>query len=158
MSVDSAIPLNPTELHEFLLGGGEMSKVIGAKAWCGTPLGAIENWPQSLRTTVSLCLASTFPISLAWGPQRIQIYNDGYWPLCGAKHPHSMGQDFRECWASAWPAIGEAFESAEKGEARYLENQRKQRRGIKDARSATARKLAELTWTIWNEQRCYIER
>lgn len=34
----------------------------------------------------------------------------------------------------------------------------KQRRGAKDARAATARKLAELTWTIWNEQRCYIER
>ncbi len=34
----------------------------------------------------------------------------------------------------------------------------KQRRGVKDARAATARKLAELTWTIWNEQRCYIER
>jgi len=30
----------------------------------------------------------------------------------------------------------------------------KQRRGVKDARAATARKLAELTWTIWNEQRC----
>lgn len=34
----------------------------------------------------------------------------------------------------------------------------KQRRGVKDARAATARKLAELTWTIWTEQRCYIER
>ena len=34
----------------------------------------------------------------------------------------------------------------------------KLRRGVKDARTATARKLAELTWTVWNEQRCYIER
>jgi hypothetical protein len=40
------------------------------------------------------------------------------------KHPHSMGQDFRECWASAWPAIGEAFARALAGETSYLENQR----------------------------------
>jgi hypothetical protein len=35
-----------------------------------------------------------------------------------------MGQDFSECWASAWPAIGEAFEHALAGETSYLENQR----------------------------------
>jgi PAS domain S-box-containing protein len=101
-----------------------MARTIAAKDWAETPLGPIENWPQSLRTTVSLCLASNFPISLVWGPARTQIYNDGYWPICGAKHPSAMGQDFRECWALAWPVIGEAFESAERGEPRYLENQR----------------------------------
>jgi transposase len=34
----------------------------------------------------------------------------------------------------------------------------KTRRGTQDARTATARKLAELTWTIWTEQRCYEAR
>lgn len=34
----------------------------------------------------------------------------------------------------------------------------KARRGIKDARASTARKLAELTWTIWTERRFYEER
>ena len=73
---------------------GEMGKLVLAKDWSCTPLGPIESWPQSLRTTVSLCLASNFPISIAWGPSRVQIYNDGYWPICAAKHPHSMGQDW----------------------------------------------------------------
>src|SRR5207244_3720475 len=36
----------------------------------------------------------------------------------------SMGQDFSECWASAWPVIGEAFERALAGTTSYLENQR----------------------------------
>src|SRR6266404_4357264 len=108
----------------WLIGGGEMGKVVRAMDWSKTPLGPIESWPQSLRTTVGLCLASNFPISIAWGPKHAQIYNDGYWPICGAKHPHSMGQDFSECWASAWPAIGEAFERALAGETSYLENQR----------------------------------
>src|SRR3982075_1906871 len=109
---------------EWLGGGGEMGRVIRAKDWSQTPLGPIESWPQSLRTTVSLCLASNFPISLAWGPKHVQIYNDGYWPICGGKHPHSMGQDFSECWASPWPVIGEAFARALAGETSFLENQR----------------------------------
>ncbi|UFS69976.1 ATP-binding protein [Geomonas sp. RF6] len=58
------------------------------------------------------------------GPNHIQIYNDGYWPICGGKHPRSMGQDFTECWASCWPEIGEAFQRALAGETSYLENQR----------------------------------
>ncbi len=106
------------------LDSGEMGKLVRSKDWSQTPLGDIDSWPQSLRTTVSLCLASNFPISIAWGPRRVQIYNDGYWPICGAKHPHSMGQDFKECWFSAWPAIGEAFEQASAGRAAFLENQR----------------------------------
>ena len=32
------------------------------------------------------------------------------------------------------------------------------RRGAKDARTAIARKLAELAWTVWTEHRCYEER
>src|SRR5712691_6094251 len=108
----------------WLVGGGEMSKLIRSMDWTKTPLGPIESWPQSLRTTVSLCLSSNFPISLAWGSKHVQLYNDGYWPICGEKHPHSMGQDFSECWASAWPVIGEAFERALAGTTSYLENQR----------------------------------
>lgn len=34
----------------------------------------------------------------------------------------------------------------------------KSRRGVKDARTATARKLAELCWTVWTERREYEER
>ncbi|MBI3477617.1 MAG: response regulator [Acidobacteria bacterium] len=108
----------------WIVAGGEMGKLIRSMDWSQTPLGPIDSWPQSLRTTVSLCLASNFPISLAWGPKHVQIYNDGYWPICGEKHPTAMGQDFSECWASAWPVIGEAFEHALAGETFFLENQR----------------------------------
>ncbi|HEV8335787.1 MAG TPA: ATP-binding protein [Candidatus Polarisedimenticolia bacterium] len=109
---------------EWLVGGGEMAKTIKAKDWSKTPLGPMDSWPQSLRTTVSLVQASNSPISLAWGPGHVQIYNDGYWPICGAKHPASMGQDFRECWASAFPVIGEAYATAWSGKSAYLEKMR----------------------------------
>lgn len=130
MSVDRAAAEGGTNApkHEcredWLVGGGEMAKAIKAMDWSKTPLGPITSWPQSLRTTVSLVQASNSPISLVWGAGHVQIYNDGYWPICGAKHPTSMGQDFRECWASAFPVIGEAYATAWSGKSAYLENMR----------------------------------
>ncbi|MEK6555057.1 MAG: PAS domain S-box protein, partial [Bdellovibrionota bacterium] len=109
---------------DWLSGGGEISDLIRAKDWSATPLGPIELWPQSLRTTVSLCLASNFPINIIWGPEAIQIYNQGYKVLCGGVHPRAIGESYRVTWESAWPAIGEPFERARLGETTFLENQR----------------------------------
>src|SRR5271156_3240619 len=109
---------------EFLAGRGEMAELIRTKDWLQTPLGPIEGWPQSLRTAASLCLASNFPINLIWGPQNTQIYNDGYRVVCGDAHPSALGQDYSVTWKSAWPAIGEPFARARKGETTFLENQR----------------------------------
>jgi PAS domain S-box-containing protein len=108
----------------FLTGGSEMAALILARDWSASPLGPIASWPQSLRTTVSLCLASNFPINIIWGPHNVQIYNDGYRIVCGDKHPAALGMDYTECWASAWPAIGQPFEQACRGETSFLENQR----------------------------------
>lgn len=109
---------------EFLAGGGEMGERPRALDWSATPLGAIEAWPQSLRTTVSLCLASNFPINVIWGAQHTQIYNDGYRDCCGDAHPGAFGEDYSVTWASAWPVIAESFERALTGETVYLQNQR----------------------------------
>ena len=121
--VEPAQGLATTDRRDWLVGGGEMGKLVRSMDWSKTPLGALEDWPQSLRTTVSLCLASVSPFSIIWGSEHIQIYNDGYWPICGTKHPKAMGQDYRECWASAWPAISGGFEAALRGETQYFENQ-----------------------------------
>ena len=118
------LPENKNDVLSILSGGGEMGKLIRAKDWSKTPLGSPDTWPQILRTAVSLCIGSNFPICISWGPHRVQIYNDGYWPITGDMHPFSMGQDFKECWQSAWPVIGQAFEEASLGETRFLENQR----------------------------------
>jgi len=109
---------------DFFVGSGEMTEMIHQTDWSQTPLGPIENWPQSLRTTVSLCLASNFPINIIWGPEHTQIYNDGYRVVCGEAHPLALGEDYSVTWASAWPAIGESFDRALAGETMYIENQR----------------------------------
>ncbi|HEY4069422.1 MAG TPA: response regulator [Burkholderiaceae bacterium] len=109
---------------DFLAGDSDMAALVRAKDWSATPLGPFERWPQSLRTTVSLCLASNFPINIIWGPEHIQIYNDGYRVVCGEAHPRALGEGYHVTWASAWPVIGEPFERARAGTTSFLENQR----------------------------------
>ncbi|MCF5706562.1 response regulator [Pseudomonas syringae] len=115
---------DPNGPSAFLVGDGEMASLIRNKDWSQTPLGPIEHWPQSLKTTVSLCLASNFPINIIWGPEHVQIYNDGYMVICGASHPQALGEPYTVTWASAWPAIGEPFANALAGNTSFLENQR----------------------------------
>jgi len=109
--------------EQFLSGGGEMGALIRSMDWSDNPLGPVENWPQSLRTSVSLCLSSTFPILIAWGPETIQIYNDAYRPICGAMHPQSMGMNFRICWESALEVVGDKFTRGQQGEGTYITDQ-----------------------------------
>lgn len=122
----SLLPATPPLNHDlnWLSGGGEMGALIRTMDWSKTSLGPLESWPQSLRTSVSLCLSSTFPILVAWGPQDVQIYNDAYRPICGAKHPESMGEPFKVCWATALPVVGDAFDRAHEGEGAYIRDQR----------------------------------
>lgn len=46
-------------------GGAEMGALMQALDWSSTPLRLVGDWPQSLRTVVSICLASRFPM-LIW--------------------------------------------------------------------------------------------
>ena len=84
----------------------------------GTP----ETWPQSLRTVVSLLLNSKFPMFIAWGPELAFLYNDGYLPIFGAKHPQALGQPFAEVWSDIWSDIGPLVDRALAGEATFHEN------------------------------------
>lgn len=59
--------------------------------WSASPLGPPDAWPPSLRQAVQLCLNSRFPMLLVWGPKRITLYNDGFLPILGEKHPAGFG-------------------------------------------------------------------
>ena len=90
----------------FLAGGGASGEVARAVDWSRTSLGPAADWPQSLKTIVSVILQSRHPMFLWWGPELIQVYNDAYLPSFGAgKHPVAMGQRGRDCWQEAWPII-----------------------------------------------------
>jgi hypothetical protein len=80
----------------FLAGAGEMGKLVRSIDWHQTPLGALTEWPQSLRTTMSICLNSRFPIAVYWGPEFLMLYNESLIPMVGPKkHPQALGQSAR---------------------------------------------------------------
>jgi PAS domain S-box-containing protein len=111
----------PLEMN-FLADGGEAGALMRGLDWEATPLGAPETWPQSLRTVVSLLLTSKFPMFLAWGPDLAFLYNDGYTPILGGRHPAAMGQPFREVWPEIWDDLTPLVNAALAGEATYREN------------------------------------
>jgi hypothetical protein len=100
------------ETAECLTGGGEMGRLMRAQDWSATPLGPVVGWPQSLKTAVSICLGSRYPIVLWWGKKALtQIYNDAYIPILGrSKHPASLGQSATECWSEIWHIIDPMLE------------------------------------------------
>jgi PAS domain S-box-containing protein len=77
---------------------GELRSLVDVWDWASTPLGPRENWSSSLRTIVSTIIASAFPMAVRWGPEFVLIYNDGYRPILGDKHPWALGLPFREAW------------------------------------------------------------
>jgi hypothetical protein len=97
-------------------GTSEMARRMRERDWTATALGAIGTWPQSLRSITDLLLASGFPMIALWGPDLIQIYNDGYRDLMGRKHPAGLGQPTRECWPEVWHINGPIHERVREGE------------------------------------------
>jgi len=103
---------------QFLASPGALGQQIAAFDWSSTPLGPLEAWPQSLRTTVNLMLNSSHPIWIGWGPHATFLYNDAYVDVLGAaKHPGALGRPAQEVWAEIWhycgPLADKVFQRAE---------------------------------------------
>jgi len=104
------------------VGGGEMGARVRAFDWERSPLGSISSWPQSLKSTVDLMMASQLAMNLVWGPERIQIYNDGNRAFMGTKHPGALGRPGREDWGEVWEAAEAIHRRVFAGETITLED------------------------------------
>jgi PAS domain S-box-containing protein len=96
----------------------EMSALIRAKDWSKTLLGPAESWSASLRLVVDLMLASGFPMAVRWGPDFVMIYNDGYLPILGDKHPWALGLPFGEVWPEVQAQLRPLHEAILSGQRR----------------------------------------
>src|ERR1700712_1377900 len=108
----------------FLAGEGEMPQRMRELDWSKPPAGPISPWPQSLRTAISICLGSRFPMEIWWGPDYLRFYNDAYRPILGAtKHPQYLGFPGRDCWSEVWDVVGPMLDSVRRtGRATYSED------------------------------------
>lgn len=109
---------------DALPDGGEMVTRLRATNWAATPLGPVDEWPETLRTVVAVSMTSRFPMLVIWGPGRTQIYNDAFIPLFAEKHPQ-MGRGVHETWPEIWDVIGPMMDGVlATNEATWAEDQR----------------------------------
>jgi PAS domain S-box-containing protein len=94
----NAIVSAPDRQLSFLDGDSECGGLIRAFDWDATSLGAIESWPQVVKTTVALILRSPVPIVTLWGDDGVMLYNDPYSVFAGGRHPRLLGSKVREGW------------------------------------------------------------
>ena len=52
---------------------GEMAELTRAFDWSRTPVGPIEQWPDTLLVTVNTLLATCHPMFLWWGTELTQF-------------------------------------------------------------------------------------
>jgi PAS domain S-box-containing protein len=74
--------------------------------WSKTSLGDLASWTPAMRVMVNTTLHASSPISILWGPELVQIYNDAYSNIIGNKHPGAFGAPAKECWRENWQEIG----------------------------------------------------
>ena len=99
----TALTRDPVIVPEaYLAGGGEMGQLIREHNWSATPLGAVETWPQSLRSAVSILLPSKAQIVLFWGPVPMRATGLSAWRW----HPRSSVSPMRECGAGTRASSG----------------------------------------------------
>jgi PAS domain S-box-containing protein len=103
-------------------GHSTTAALLHAHDWANSPLGPPGQWPESLHIALGICLNSRFPMFVWWGGQLINLYNDAYIPILGARHPAAFGQPAREIWHEIWDVIGVQAEAVmQRGEATWNE-------------------------------------
>ncbi len=106
----------------FLSGGGELGALMRSRDWSGSPLGPPQDWPAALHSVVSLMLGSKFPMFVIWGTELTCLYNDGYVPILGVRHPQALGSPFIRVWPEIWKDISPLIDRALSGQAIYFDN------------------------------------
>ncbi len=85
--------------------------------WSATPLGPVTGWSPLLKVVVGLCLDSSFPMVVSWGPDVVLLYNDAYIPLLGLQlHPDALGKPARQVWSpEVWSVSGPMIDGVIRG-------------------------------------------
>ncbi len=85
------------------ISSGKMLSLINSFDWGATAVGPTRSWPETLRSTVRIMLASPVAMVMLMGEKGVLVYNDAYAVFAGLRHPQILGQEV----AVAWPEIAE---------------------------------------------------
>jgi PAS domain S-box-containing protein len=100
-----------------------MAAAIRSHDWARTSLGHPTTWEPALKALVGVMLASTQPMFIAWGADRVWLYNDAFVPILGHKHPEALGlRAIEEVWREARSVLEPLFDRVFAGEAVHMED------------------------------------
>ncbi len=106
-------PLDRPQWIDWIAQHGDMGARVAAYDWASTPLGPMEEWPTTLRTSVMLCVGSLFPMSVRWGEELTLIYNDGCREVYGAeRYERGLGRPTAEVWPDLSDVVTERIASS----------------------------------------------
>ncbi|UAK25284.1 PAS domain-containing sensor histidine kinase [Sphingomonas nostoxanthinifaciens] len=88
-----------------IIGGGKTGQLVRETDWSATKLGDYQNWPQSLRSALSLVLNTKGIAALYWGPEQWLLYNDAYSAALGDRHPWAFGRPMPEALPDIAPVL-----------------------------------------------------
>lgn len=100
-----------------LRGCGRQGVAIAEFDWSVTPLGALGDWPEWMRTLVLTVAASPHPMSLRLGPHLTSIFNEAFIPMLGDRAATALGRRFDEIWPELFDEILPWLRRALAGEA-----------------------------------------
>jgi hypothetical protein len=114
------------EWFERATAASECGALARRVRWADTPLGTPATWPSALRVATEMCLTTSFPMLVVWGPDLTEIYNDAYAVILGeGKHPRAMGAPAQSIWPEIWSQVGPLFHAVlQSGEPIYQRDQR----------------------------------
>ena len=124
----------------FLTGGGRATELILQRDWSAHPLGEPAQWPQGLKTALSLVVNSPESMILCWGPDLHFFFNETYIPLLGPRVDWAMGARFDEVWADALEQAMPIVEDAMAGRSKRFNDL--------PWKLATDRGVADTWWTF----------
>ena len=104
--------MNDSQTDLLFAGNSEMAMRMRSHDWANTSLGAVETWPQSLKTAIRIMLTSSQPMWVWWGEELINFYNDPYRSILGGKHPVMFARPGAEVWQEIWDEVGPRVEYA----------------------------------------------
>ncbi|MFC7555008.1 PAS domain-containing protein [Pseudoroseomonas wenyumeiae] len=99
-----------------------MARLIQDFDWAATPLGPIEKWSGTLKSTISFVIQAPLPLALLWGEQGILIYNEAYARFAADRHPDILGRPAAEAWPEAAGFVQEVLRRClDGGQLSYVE-------------------------------------
>ncbi|MFF3094798.1 SpoIIE family protein phosphatase [Streptomyces cyaneofuscatus] len=122
-SEDGELTIPSAAMDEVFTADRNIGRELARVDWSATPLGEPRDWPQSLRTAVSILLSSKFAMWMAWGPELTFFCNEAYRrDTLGQKYPWALGRPSAQVWSEIWDDIAPRIDTVlNNGEATWDE-------------------------------------